>query len=674
MSGIRRVSYLSLYLLASLSICGLDCLAQSTTQTSAADTPLRNLSLEQLGNVEVTTVSKTPQEVWNTAAAIYVITNDDIRRSGATSIPEILRLAPGLQVERVDSNHWAVGIRGFASQFSRSVLVLIDGRSVYTQLFAGVIWADQDVMLEDVDRIEIIRGPGGTIWGPNAVNGVINIITKKAKDTKGALATASAGNVDRAIGAARYASHIGDNIQYRIYSKGFNRGDEFHPDGDPYDDWWNAQGGFRLDWKQSSRDHYTLQGDLYQGNQGERTGIAFLYPPSQQNVDEVARVSGGNLIARWDRDLSATAGFHVQGYFDRTNRQDVQYGETRDTIDIDVSGHFQLAGRNQINWGLGARWSPDNFIQLQPTVNFAPHQETDHIYTGFLQDEVSVIPKKLTLTAGAKLLHNNYTGFEVEPSGRLLWTPTPHQSLWAAVTRAVRTPSRVDEDLTIEEYTTVPFPLLLAIVGNNKFKSEDQLAYELGYRVLAARQIYIDFAGYYNEYDNLQGYGTPFLTTTTPPEPLFYVFNVPYANSIKGHALGFEIGPDWKPLNWWRVRGAYSYINIALENKSGTTDTGTPAQDEGSTPQHQVYLQSQLDLPKHFEFDQTYRYQAALPAQSIKGFNTLDARIGWTYKNHFEVSVAGQNLLSPYHNEFQINPPTVGVRRSVVGKITWKWE
>ncbi len=655
-------------------VCCTSCLSQSSAQTSEA--PLRNLSLEQLGNVEITTVSKTPQEVWNTAAAIYVITNDDIRRSGATSIPEILRLAPGLQVERADSDHWAVGIRGFGSQFSRSVLVMIDGRSVYTQLFAGVIWADQDVMLEDIDRIEIIRGPGGTIWGPNAVNGVINIITKKARDTKGALVTASTGNVDRLMGAARYGGQIGNNLQYRVYSKGFNRGDEFHPDNDPFDDWWNAQGGFRLDWQRSIRDQVTLQADLYQGNQGERASIAFLSPPSQLSIDRVTAVSGGNILARWQHDSSSTSGFQVQAYFDRTNRSGVQYAEGRDTIDLDFSDHFQIAGRNTINWGLGARWSPDNFIQSQPTVNFAPHQETDHIYTIFVQDESYLVPKTLSVTLGAKLLHNNYTGFEIQPSGRLLWTPTPHQSMWAAVTRAVRTPSRIDDDIQLLGYTTTPFPLFLEIQGDKTFKSENQLAYELGYRVLAAKQVYVDFAGYYNQYNDLEGYGTPYLTVAAPPAPPLYVFNVPYANAIKGHALGFEIAPDWKPTSWWQFRGSYSYINIALENKPGFPNaTANAAQEEGSSPQNQVYLQSKLDLPKHFEFDQTYRFQGALDGFGIKSFHTVDLRVGWTYKNRLEFSVAGQNLLSPYHDEFPIDPgPLVGIRRTVLGKIKWKWE
>lgn len=672
---IERVICICLSLIGLLLSCGIDCLSQSS-QTAVADAPLRNLSLEQLGDVEITTASKTPQEVWNTPAAIYVITNDDIRRSGATSIPDVLRLAPGLQVERANSDQWVVGIRGFGSQFSRSVLVLIDGRSVYTPTSGGVIWADQDVMLEDIDRIEIIRGPGGTIWGPNAVNGIINIITKTAQDTQGALATGATGNVDRAIGAARYGGQIQKTLHYRIYSKGFNRGDEFHPDHDPFDDWWNAQGGFRIDWERKEGDHYTLQGDLYEGNQGERTGIAFLSPLSQQNVDEVARASGGNVLARWDHDLSSTSGFQLQAYFDRTNRQDIQYGETRNTIDLDFTHHFQLGDRNNVNWGLGARWSPDNIIQTQPTVNFIPNQETDHIYTVFVQDQLYVIPKELSLTAGVKVLENNYTGYETQPSGRLLWTPTPHQSLWAAVTRAVRTPSRIDDDVDLMGYSTTPFPVFLAIVGDKKFKSEDLLAYELGYRVLAAKRIYIDFAGYYDQYNNLEGYGTPFLTITSPPEPLLYVFNVPYANAIKGHAVGFEIAPDWKPLTWWQLRGSYSYINIAIEAKPGfSTAVTTAAQEEGSTPQNQGEVQSQFDLPKHFEFDQTYRYQGALPGVYVNAFQTADVRIGWSYKNSFELSLAGQNLLSPYHYEFPISPgPTIGIRRTVLAKITWKWE
>jgi len=441
--------------------------AQEVNIDQTAPRSLKQLSLEQLGNLEVTTVSKEPGEIQRTAAAIYVLTQEDIRRSGATSIPEVLRLVPGVEVAQIDSSTWAVGIRGFGNSFSKSVLVLIDGRNVYTPLFAGVDWKLQNVMIEDVERIEVIRGPGGTIWGTNAVNGVINIITKNSKDTQGTLVSVGGGNVDQGTGEFRQGGKFGRNINYRVYGMAFGRGPQFHSDHDNFDDWQLGKGGFRMDWDNRGSDSFTVQGDLYKGGVGQRENLAFYSPPASINLDGTEHVSGGNILGRWSRKLGEASDFQLQAYYDRTYRLGPQLGETRNTFDIDFLHQWKVLPRQDIIWGLGARWSPSDFIQTVATVDFLPHHQSDNIYSAFAQDEIAIVRDKLSATIGSKFEHNIYTGWENQPGARLLWTPSTHQTVWAAVTRAVRSPSRLDEDVQQTQlFSPATPPIYLRIAGN----------------------------------------------------------------------------------------------------------------------------------------------------------------------------------------------------------------
>jgi iron complex outermembrane recepter protein len=658
--------------------------AQAVSSDQKPGENLKQLSLEQLGNVEVTTASKEPEEVWKTAAAIYVITQEDIRRSGATSIPELLRLVPGVEVARIDSDHWSVGIRGFGSEFSKSVLVLIDGRSVYTPLFAGVYWDLQNVMLEDVERIEVIRGPGGTIWGANAVNGVINIITKNSKDTHGTLASVSGGNIDQGMGAFRYGGGNGKDFNFRIYGMAFGRGAEYHPDHAPFDDWQTGQGGFRTDWQLKTRDTLTIQGDMYKGYDGERVQVSSYTSPYVQTIDEPHNVAGGNLLARWHRQINDHSDFQLQSYYDRTSQLSPQLDEIRNTLDIDFLYHLNLNERHDLSLGVGARWSPDNITQKFDTLNFVPQQETDSIYSWFLQDQISLLPGRLLLTLGSKFEHNNYSGFEIQPNARLIWTPTDHQSAWVAVTRAVRTPSRLDQDLQLTDFlASGPPPLFLRVVGSKSFKSEELLGTEAGYRTLVASRLYVDIAFFYNDYNDLYGYGPSTLFAETSPAPTHIVAEVPLANATAGDTTGVEIAPDWKPVDWWELKGSYSYLHLAVHDKAGVAGTLNPlitSSDNGSSPHHQVELQSLLNLPKRFELDTTYRYVSALPAQtstppgeSVAAYSTADVRVGWRPIPSVEFSVVGQNLLQPQHPEFGGDDgPLVGIKRSFYGKITWR--
>lgn len=500
---------------------------------------LKNLTLEQLGEVKVTTASKQPEEVWNTAAAIFVITQEDIRRSGVTNIPDALRLAPGVEVARVNGGrNWAVGIRGFGDQFSKDVLVLIDGRSVYTPLFAGVFWTIDNVMLEDIDRIEVIRGPGATIWGANAVNGVINIITKNSKDTHGTLVSAGGGNVDQGTGDVRYGGGNGDTFNYRMYAMGWVRSAEFHTDHNNYDASRLGQIGFRTDWTPNDRDIITVQGDTYRGSIGDAQRISTFTPPATFISFDPTLAYGGNVLGRWRRDLGGGSDIYLEAFWDHTFRIGSNFGESRDTFDVDFLHRLREYRRNQFTWGFGARVSPSIFTATVPTDEFFPHDKTSSIYTGFLQDEVTLVPKKLSVTGGAKIEHNNYTGFEIQPTARLLWTRTNRQSFWAAVTRAVRTPSRVDEDIDVS--VVVPQPTLAVgeIVGSHDLVPERLLGYELGYRQLVRPNLYVDVATFYNDYDNLVAQSAPNISNNTPaPSSSAGTFSVSKCDSRRYQGL-----------------------------------------------------------------------------------------------------------------------------------------
>ena len=651
--------------------------AGGADQDQSNGTTLKLLSLEELGNVEVTSVSKDPRQVMKTPAAITVITQEDIRRSGATSIPEALRLAPGVEVARIDGDHWSIAIRGLAGQFSKDLLVLIDGRSVYTPLFAGVYWDVQNVVLEDVDRIEVVRGPGGTIWGANAVNGVINIITKSAENTHGVLVNMGGGNVDQGTGSIRYGGMIGKDFNYRVYATGSIRGPEFHSNGDEFDRWRMGQTGFRTDWKSGDKNAFTVQGDIYSAGSGESSFLATFSPAAEIVQNGIASVSGGNVLARWQHTMGEGSDIQIQTYFDRTNRVDIEGGEKRDTFDVDFVQHVRVHEAQELTWGLGARVSPSKFIQTTPAINFLPNNQTDSIYSGFLQYELPIVRDRLTLTAGTKVEHNNFSGFEFEPSVRLLWTPTAQQSFWAAVTRAVRTPSRQDQDVSfaiLAAAEPTPPSVYFEVVGNPNAKAEQLVGYEVGYRTQVSKNFYLDVTAFYNNYNGLQGYGPPGIGESADPPPLHLFFLLPYANSIVGDTVGSEIAPDWKITHWWQVRGSYSFLHMALRNKPGFTDIGNLLSSYmGSSPSSLVSFQSLFNLPKHFELDATYRYTSALPAYSVAAYSTADLRLGWHFGEGLEFAVVGQNLLQPSHAEFGGNPgPLVGIKRSAYAKVTWR--
>ena len=653
--------------------------AQGGGQTQLAENDsqqnLKQMSLEQLGEIEVTTVSKEPEQVWNTPAAIYVITQEDIQRSGATSIPEALRLAPGVEVARITSGEYAIGIRGFNSRLSRSVLVLIDGRTVYSTFTAGTYWETQDVLMKDIDRIEVIRGPGGTIWGPNAVNGVINIITKDTKDTQGFQGTAGGGSVEQVFGDARYGSGNGKGFTYRAYVKGFGWAPQYHSDGDKYDDWHSGQGGFRVDWNRNTRDRYRLQGDVYGQDFGERATLSTYNPPTNSDLSGDASLYGGNILWNWTRTQGEGRDFQLAAYYAHDTRNELNFGDLRNTFNVDFLDRFPLP-HQEVSWGATVRASHGTEVEIGSGLTFTPSQRTDQLYQGFVQDEVSLIQNRLSFVAGTKVLKTNYTAVLAEPSARLLFTPTASQTIWAAYTHGLRTPADVERDFNLSSflgYTSGGMPIFARFSANPHFRSEQLNGYELGYRGLEAPSFYLDIAGFYNHYGDLfsEDLLGPAVVETSPP-PTHALISAQFGNGLVASTTGVEVAPEWRPEPWWRLRGSYSFLDMHVEKGAHSMDIGSAPIVQGSSPQHQALIQNGFDLPKSVSTDIQVRYVSALPGIHVPSYWTGDATVNWAATHHIQLTAVGQNLFQPNHVESDYDPgPAVGIRRGFYGEITF---
>jgi iron complex outermembrane recepter protein len=664
----------SLAFAVSIALTGQTLCAQ-TPSGGDQQSPLKSLTLEQLGTIEVTTVSKEPEQVWNTPAAIYVITQEDIQRSGATNIPEALRLAPGVEVARISSGEYAIGIRGFNSRLSRSVLVLIDGRTVYSTFTAGTYWETQDVLMKDIDRIEVIRGPGGTIWGPNAVNGVINIITKSTKDTQGMLGTGGGGSVERVLGDARYGSGNGRGFTYRVYVKGFGWAPQYHSDGHNYDDWHSGQGGFRMDWNAHARDSYRLQGDLYGQGFGERVTLTTYNPPANTDTSGNASLYGGNILWSWTRTQGEGRDFQLAAYYAHDTRNELNFGDLRNTVDVDFLDRFPLP-RQEVSWGLTLRASHGNEVEVVDGLTFTPSQRTDQLYQGFVQDEISLVKNRLSIIAGTKVLKTNYTGALAEPSARVLYTPTATQTLWAAYTHGLRTPADVERDFNLSSflgYAPNGMPYFASFNANSNFRSEQLNGYELGYRGLEVPNFYVDIAGFYNHYGDLFSedlVGGPDIETN--PAPTHLQLFAQFGNGLVASTTGMEVAPAGRLKPWWRLRGSYSFLDMHVERGKDSKDIGSAPTVQGSSPEYQALIQNGFDLPKSVSTDVQVRYVSALPGIQVRSYWTGDATVQWAATRHIRFTAVGQNLFQPHHVEFSYDPgPAVGIRRGFYGEITF---
>ena len=615
--------------------------------------PVFQMSLEELLDLEITSISKKPQKWFKSPAAVFVITQEDIRRSGATSIPEVLRLAPGVHVARIDGNKWAISIRGFNGRFANKLLVLMDGRSVYTPLFAGVYWDVQNTLLEDIDRIEVIRGPGGTLWGANAVNGVINIITKNSKDTQGGLVTLGGGNEERVFGGARYGDKIGDNAYFRIYAKYFNRDDQADESGeDALDDWEVSRGGFRMDWELSTTNAITIQGDYYDGDAGRRR--------SNPVRPDRTYISGGNLLGRWNHIFSDTSDMSLQIYYDRTERYNASIDENRDTLDVDFQSKFAPFLRHEIIWGFEYRYTEDDTDDPGP-LSFTPKSRDDELFSAFIQDEIALITKRLYLTIGSKFEHNDYSGFEYQPSVRLSWTPNRQHTLWAAISRAVRTPSRIDHDQKVEIMIPGVGPFTV-VEGNPDYDSEELVAYELGYRINPTDRLYIDFATFYNDYDNLQTTEVDNMGSAT------------FENNMEADTYGIEVATHWDVTDFWRVAAGYSFLKTQFDLDESSNAFATKNAMEKADPRHKASILSHVILPHNFEFDTALYYVDSVPISDIPSYFRLDARLGWRPTKALDMSIVLQNAFDDQHPEFPEGTiENSEIQRSVFGKITWRF-
>lgn len=628
---------------------------------------LTNLSLEDLMKVEVTSVSRSPEKLSTASAAVSVITSDDIRRSGARSIAEALRFAPGLDVARLDSHQWAISSRGFNDVFANKLLVMIDGRSVYTPLFSGVYWDVQDTILQDVERIEVIRGPGATLWGANAVNGVINIITKAAKDTQGWLASGGGGTEELGFGGIRYGGKLGEDAYVRVYGKYFNRDESKLSSGaDAQDRWDMFRGGFRLDWQPADVNLITFQGDVYTGTQAQTYAVPTFAPPFTAIIADDEEVSGGNLLARWSHTFSDESQMSLQAFVDETQRQSVIFREHRDTEDIDFQHQFALGQRQKIIWGGGFRRTADR-TRGSTSVFLTPSHRASELLSAFAQDEISVVENRFSVTLGTKFEHNDFTGFEVQPSVRLLWTPRERHAVWTAVSRAVRTPSRAEDDLQINP-PGVP-PGFATIFGSRGFHSEKLIAYEIGYRVQPLSHLSIDLTAFYNDYDDLRSIEPLVLAPVGPAIA---------ANGLQGETYGFEAAATIQAFDYWRLQSGYSYLQMQLHRHPGSFDFLTERFTESGSPHHQIFLRSSIDLGRYVEFDTTFRYvdNVILRGANIPSYFTMDVRLGWRPNRNWEFAIVGQNLLDDRHPEFApsfIATQQTELERSVYAKVTWRF-
>ena len=633
--------------------------------------------VQELLDAPVSTVSRKVSTVGRSPAAVFVITNEMIRRSGARTIPDVLRLAPGVQVAQMDSNKWAISIRGFNERYSNKLLVQIDGRTVYTPLFAGVYWDMHNILLEDIQRIEVIRGPGATVWGANAVNGVINILTKKAKDTQGLFFEAGHGNYHRNFSSLRYGGGNGDEFNYRIFGTWFENEHNRSPIGAEEDNWNGGRFGFRMDYEPNDSDTITLQGDHFEGHSGGHQSFVRPFPPFAVDFRDKEINRNSNVLFRYSRTIDEDTDWALQMYYDRVDRTfDIDtFENVRDTYDIDFQHRFSPWEAHSIVWGLGWRHYDQRTRTTDPgQVSFVPNSMVLNRYSAFIQDDITLSEDELYFTLGSKFSHNDYTGFEIQPSARLLFTPNNQTSIWASVSRAVRTPSIVENNGVIPLGAQFPLgpsppfpPFFPTIFGSTTLPSEEVIAYELGMRQQVDEDFSWDLALFYNDYDHIRSV-VPIGLIPTPGGVL-----VPHTVLFNGTAESFggELAVNYRISDTWRLNGAYSYLRQFLH------DVNITDQFEGSIPRNQFYLRSAMDLAENYELDLIARYVDNLPTENVPWYFTCDVRLAWHPTDELEVYLVGRNLLDRSHPEFGDDAFTGGLavetRRSIYAGLSLRY-
>jgi len=639
---------------------------QSAAQSTNPD--LRTLSLEELMAIPVDTPGRVPQDRLRVSPSVFVITDVDILRSGATTIPEVLRMVPGMHVAQIDGNKWAIGIRGFTDRLARAMLVMIDGRAVYSPLFAGTYWEVQDLPLSDIERIEVVRGPGGALWGANAVTGTINIIRKTAIKSAGTTVTAGSGTADPYRVVATYGG-AKPKFHYRVSGKVAGRAAQATPGDLDYDDARTLQGGARVDWTRGAGG-FTLQGDIYRIVIGQRNTQTTYVPPA--NIVRITddTLTGGNILFRWQQRASDPRSLRVIAYFDRTTRSELTFKEQQNVADLDVQQGL-ARGRHSLLFGAGYR-AIDGHTQTSGTLRFLPPDRADQLYTAFAQDEVNLLRDRVTLTVGTKFEHNDYSGPEWQPGARLLWTVSKSHAVSLSANRAVRTPSRVEHDLETGSLLTPQGPTFARLQANPAFQSEELTAYEVGVISRPHPKLLITAAGFHNEHDEVLSLelGTTFVEIDVGGQRVIVPFQL--GNGLRGHSQGVEVTGDLRPTTWLQTSLNYSGLRIRMERRPGSTDAGHEDRLEGGSPRHQVQARASINLPGRTTVDWFFRHVSAIPALAVPAYATSNVTVQVAVNRKFSLFVVGRNLHEATHVEFTqgANGP-IGIRRSVYVGLRW---
>lgn len=644
---------------------------------------LTELSIEELMNIEITSVSKKVEKLSGASAAVYVITKDEIKRSGAASLPELFRLVPGVQVGRTDSSKWWIGIRGFNELYSNKLLVLVDGRSVYTPLYSGVYWNIQDLVLDDIDRIEIVRGPGATMWGSNAVSGIINIVTKNSKDTGGLLISENVGaGEEKTIHALRYGRKIGEKGSVRVYAKDSRfEGFEQSPYGAASNDWDQRGVGFRADWKTADDSSLTLQGDSIAGHQSGTYLATSFIPPYYEILEPEIEENAQNMLFRWESPSTEEGSSSLQLYYNRFNRKQVIVSEvTLDIWDLDFQ-RIDNTGKNKKVWGFGYRLSNDNLEEIG-RMWFDPGVRTDNLFSAFYQEDIQLRPDRSKLTAGIKLEHNDYTGLEIQPSIRACCTPADNQTIWASVSRAVRTPSRVESGINAYYYTMLApdtNPILFFMTGNSEYKAEELTAYEVGYRIQPAQTLSFDVTGFYNVYKNIRTIEPQPMVYSDTPFP-HYELDMLFDNKGSAVGRGAEALINWRASDKWFLTASGSWLAMSTETAPDSLDD-TVHFFATVSPKYQYSLRSYADLSDKLAFNAlaywvgpTQSHGIGFDALDVPAYTRLDLNLIWKPNRNMDVSIGARNAFSSGHLETGTifgELPTY-IEPSYYAKATWR--
>ncbi|MGA2889613.1 MAG: TonB-dependent receptor [Terracidiphilus sp.] len=622
-------------------------------------------------------MSKKEEQLLDTPAAVYAVTREEIRSSGARNVSDALRLVPGMDVNQINASIFDVGIRGFDERFSNKMLVMIDGRSLYSPIFGGIYWDSIDLIVDDIDRIEVIRGPGGSLWGTNAVNGTVNIITRSSQGTQGAMLSEKSASDTPVSLMARYGAQVGKIGTYRIFAKYKDvLGNQDAMGRWAGDAWHVLHGGFRSDLKPRERDAVLLEGDIYFGSFGEPLTVPLPVAPFSATVGGINSVSGGEMLGRWTHDYADGQETQAQIYYSIEDRDATERPDNLETVDIDAQHHFHLGSRQDLVGGAGYRYS-QFYAPSTPSLTITPASQRYPLISAFIQDEIALLPKRLLLTAGGKTEHNRFTGFDLQPSLRLNWRPTEKNAIWASVSKAVKIPNILNTSM----YRLVSVGLgadgvdASTLVGNPKYKDEHLLAYESGIRT-QLKHVSIDATGFVNNYNDVE--------TNENLAPVAHTgyteYPAQWANNLYGKSFGAEVATSWNVVPSWKLTGSYSWLKLEMRTNSQSNDTSTAVGFNAGTPTNHFGVRSSYALLKNLDFNTLAQYTGPMPSglgrdtpPAMPSYYRVDSNLQWHVGEYFRIDVGGQNLLYPRVAEYTGGNGAVQTLtpRSVSGRITY---